>query len=385
MLGIHDRIEEARATVASRGYWLDVFTPQTWNEFVKAGSSISGFRESRWGHAKKIQKGDYLLCYVAKVKRWVGVLEVTSKAPFKDEKPIWKDDVFPCRVEVKPVVLLDLETAVPIEETKEALSVFTTAKPGASPRGWIAFQASPDRWTQADGETVLGAVLEARKNPIKRPLDPAKLKYRPKMAVASKIGLVTVPESVPGESEEATPSTPKETTAHTEIQYLLLRLGSEMGFEIWVAKNDRGRMYNGVKLGDMPKMKDSLQLNFDKATNATIELIDVLWLKGNAIVKAFEIESTTSIYSGLLRMADLLAVYGNTLNIPLYLVAPEERRDKVMEEVNRPTFKSLDPPLAQACSYLPFQSLRDSFEQAHGLIKYLRPEFIDDLAEECIL
>ena len=42
-------------------------------------------------------------------------------------------------------------------------------------------------------------------------------------------------------------------------------------------------------------------------TNQTIELIDVLWLDGNAIVAAFEIESTTSIYSGLLRMSDLLA------------------------------------------------------------------------------
>jgi hypothetical protein len=54
-------------------------------------------------------------------------------------------------------------------------------------------------------------------------------------------------------------------------------------------------------------MKAALPLQFDEATNRTIELIDVLWLQGNAIVAAFEIESTTSIYSGLLRMADLFA------------------------------------------------------------------------------
>ena len=41
------------------------------------------------------------------------------------------------------------------------------------------------------------------------------------------------------------------------------------------------------------------------------------WLKGNAVVAAFEIESTTSIYSGLLRMSDLIAMQPN-LNIPLY-------------------------------------------------------------------
>ncbi len=43
-----------------------------------------------------------------------------------------------------------------------------------------------------------------------------------------------------------------------------------------------------------PRLKTELPLQFDEATNKTIELIDVLWLKGNAIVAAFEVESTTS-------------------------------------------------------------------------------------------
>jgi hypothetical protein len=157
-----------------------------------------------------------------------------------------------------------------------------------------------------------------------------------------------------------------------------------MGFEIWVAKNDRAKTHNGAKFAEMPKMKDSLPLQFDDVTNRTIELIDVLWLKGNAIAAAFEIESTTSIYSGLLRMSDLLAMQPN-INIPLYLVAPDERRDKVMEEVNRPTFRRLDPPLAEVCSYISFDSLRDSLNRAQGLIKYLKPDFIEDMAEDCML
>ena len=55
---------------------------------------------------------------------------------------------------------------------------------------------------------------------------------------------------------------------------------------------------------------------------------------------AFEVESTTSIYSGLLRMSDLLFRQPN-ISVPLFLVAPEERRLKVMQQVNRPTFDYL--------------------------------------------
>jgi hypothetical protein len=73
------------------------------------------------------------------------------------------------------------------------------------------------------------------------------------------------------------------------------------------------------------------------------------------------------------------------INIPLYLVAPDERRDKVMEEVNRPTFRRLDPPLAEVCNYISFQSLRSGINKAQGLIKYLKPDFLEELSEECML
>jgi hypothetical protein len=97
----------------------------------------------------------------------------------------------------------------------------------------------------------------------------------------------------------------------------------------------------------------------------TIELVNVLWLKGNAVVAAFEIESTTSIYSGLLRMSDLIAMQPN-LNIPLYLVAPDERRQKVFAEVNRPTLSRLSPPLVDLCRFIAFSALRDQLGQVRS-------------------
>jgi hypothetical protein len=83
-------------------------------------------------------------------------------------------------------------------------------------------------------------------------------------------------------------------------------------------------------------------------------------------------------------MADLVAMQPN-INIPLYLVAPEERRSKVMTEVNRPTFSRLSPPLAGICRYIAFNILRERVEQVAGVVKYLKPEFLDELSESCQL
>ncbi|HEV2437676.1 MAG TPA: response regulator transcription factor [Verrucomicrobiae bacterium] len=119
-----------------------------------------------------------------------------------------------------------------------------------------------------------------------------------------------------------------------------------------------------------------------KDTNRTIELIDVLWLKGNSIVAAFEVECTTSVYSGLLRMSDLLALQPN-LEINLFLVAPDERREKVKQEILRPTFSLKEKPLAAICGFLSFGKLTEKLEGIRrlSLASSLKPDFLLKTAE----
>jgi predicted RNA-binding protein len=362
--------------MAARSYWLDLFTWTTWKEFLESGGDVSGFRERRQKTVQKIKTGDYLLCYLTGVSRFIGILEVTS--PFyRDNSPIWKDEDFPCRLKVKVVIKLEPETAVPVYQLKDQLTIFHNLK---NPNAWTGHvRGSPAKWKSSDGEAVLNALLEAKKNPVVRPVDSAKLARRPK-ALKAKIGSVTVPEKDELDYEIA--EGVKELTSHTEIQWLLLKLGSGMKLDVWVARNDRGKEANGQKFADLPRLKDELPLQFDEATNRTIEHIDVLWLKGNAIVAAFEIESTSSIYSGLLRMSDLIAMQPN-LNIPLHIVAPDERRDKVISEVNRPTFSQLSPPMSQICRFIPFSALRKAIAQITLIIQYLKPEFLEELSESC--
>lgn len=302
--------------------------------------------------------------------------------PFKDTTPIWKNEDFPCRVPVKPLVTLTPETAVPVLTLRDQLTVFQGL---SNPNAWTGhFRGSPTRWKAADGEAVVAAVREAKENPVVRPVDPGKLARRPR-ALRAAGGPVTVPddEETLGVPEHLEAAASKEPTAHTEIQWRLLKLGSDMGLDVWVARNDRGREWNGQRFADLPRMRTELPHQFDEATNRTIELIDVLWLSGNAIVAAFEVESTTSIYSGLLRMADLLSMQPN-LNIPLYLVAPDERRQKVFAEVNRPTFSKLPTPLVDVCRYISFSSLREHVARAQPYIRYLKPDFLDEISEACV-
>jgi hypothetical protein len=311
------------------------------------------------------------------ISRFIGILEVV-KAPYQDStKLIWKDDIFPCRLGVKPVEMLTPDTAVPILDLKDRLSIFD---PDKNPTSWTGYvRAAPSKWKDTDGEIIAQAVAEAKKHPVSRPFDQKKLERRP-FALKSKVGAVTVPES---ESPDETSQPPtKETTAHSEIQWLLVKLGSDMGLDVWVARNDRNREVKGSKFTDLPKLKSELPLQFDEATNKTIELIDVLWLQKHSIVAAFEIESTTSIYSGLLRLSDLISMQPN-LNIPLFIVAPDERRDKVIAEVNRPTFSKLSPPMYQMCRLLTFSTLRKEIEHVGNYVKRLRPDILDDWAESC--
>jgi hypothetical protein len=81
-------------------------------------------------------------------------------------------------------------------------------------------------------------------------------------------------------------------------------------------------------------------------------------------------------------MSDLLSLQPN-LNISLYLVAPDDRHDKVEQEILRPTFALRDKPLAEVCGFLSFSKLIDKIDgiQKLGLMTSLKPDFLRQTAE----
>jgi hypothetical protein len=141
--------------MADRTYWAQVFTPETWQRFLDYGARTTGFRGGRWGHVQKLRPGDYLLCYLSGISKWVGILEVKAD-PYLDTTPIWDDDLFPCRADVKVMSALPVELAIPIKNMRHELSIFKVTN-------WSLYLiGSPFKWKASDGEVVLKAVLEAQ-------------------------------------------------------------------------------------------------------------------------------------------------------------------------------------------------------------------------------
>ncbi len=98
-------------------YWTDLFTPETYEAFARSDRTISGFRESQRCMADKVRVGDKFICYMVRMSRWIGVLDV-SEGPFIDKTPIFvpDDDPFIVRFKVKCAAWLPLEQTVPIHE-----------------------------------------------------------------------------------------------------------------------------------------------------------------------------------------------------------------------------------------------------------------------------
>jgi hypothetical protein len=76
----------------------------------------------------------------------------------------------------------------------------------------------------------------------------------------------------------------------------------------------------------------------------------------------FEVESTTSIYSGILRMTDFVVKVPN-LTVDMHIVAPSEDEEQARRQMTRPTFQHV-MDRAQHCSlqYLSFDEVRDKKE-----------------------
>lgn len=347
-------------------YYLDLFSPSTYKAFLESEKDISGFRVKQKNAAMKIKPGDILLCYLTKVSRWVAALEVTGTM-FEDDTPrfVDGDDPFVVRFKVNPLVCLDPKFGIPIKEGIIWSNLSFTADSSKEGSQWTGpLRSSLKFLGKTDGDFLYEKLKSQSRAPIEYPLDEEVYQEYLTRTFSSEKKNVTV--VVPEDNQTNVPEhvAEKDVRESIKIQAILAMIGEKMGFKIWLPRNDRNLVLqewspeNDVLLNTLP-------LNYDIVTIKTIEQIDVLWLKRRSIVRAFEIEHTTSIYSGILRMADLLALQPN-MDIKLHIVAPEERKGKVFSEIQRPVFSLLEKgALSDYCTYLSYDSVRELSREKH--------------------
>lgn len=131
----------------------------------------------------------------------------------------------------------------------------------------------------------------------------------------------------------------EEENLHTEMQYHLLKIGRALGYDVIAAANDRSKSYSGNSFSFM-SLSQFPATDVDKETLNTVKLIDVLWFQKqtNKVIGAFEVEKSTSIYSGILRLTDLSYTLADGAEV-FYLIVPDKREKDVCLQLSRPAIK----------------------------------------------
>jgi hypothetical protein len=322
--------------------YLDLFTPETWQAFLKGGRAVSGFRV--WGRviASKIKPEDVFICYVVGLGRWIGALRVTSNA-YEDSAPYFveQDDPFVIRFKVEPIVTLEPVRAIPIRKIWDKLPMCQGVRQTAGFTYKVGLQRSLRELSEGDSNALLGLLKQqASKTGTDYPLTSQEQKrLEGKRTVTTQTG--PAPVEIPTEEDADTTEEIPERRRSLMVQANLAKIGIQLGFKVWVAASDRAAVLGILKQAGKDHFLSKLPLNADENTIDTVERIDVLWVRGRTIARAFEVENKTAVYSGILRMADLIALQPQ-FQIKLHIVAPEDRKDKVRQEILRPVFTYME-------------------------------------------
>lgn len=126
------------------------------------------------------------------------------------------------------------------------------------------------------------------------------------------------------------PQVNKRVSQHSEMIALLAETGARRGYDIWVGKKEQSdsagmKPLESYVTADLKKVAGIKDL-------PTVEMIDLVWIHKGRIVSAFEIESTTTMTSALVRGSNLSA------DVPKYLVIPEERLEQFERKMKSPMF-----------------------------------------------
>ncbi len=171
---------------------------------------------------------------------------------------------------------------------------------------------------------------------------------------------------------------------HTQIQIALYLIGLQLGYRTWIAQNDKGIVYKDKPLieqqGIIPVLGNENIISAFPGAETSAKYIDCIWFQNGKFMPAvMEVEHTTGITSGLTRMKGLQDTMPS-FKTRYVIVAPDDDREKVVEEANRSQFKSLD------ARFFPYSAVEELYYICtHRNLHGVEPEFLDCYMEKvCI-
>ncbi len=145
---------------------------------------------------------------------------------------------------------------------------------------------------------------------------------------------------------------------HSEVIALLAKIGEARGYSIWIGQREQRDTATGVvervQLRDLVTKKPASLIGVKEL--GTVLNMDLLWLDGNEVVRAFEVECTTSMTSGLQRGSNL------PQKVPKTMVIPDERGRDFERKMKSPLFNERFEKDNWTLAF--FNALREAFTKS---------------------
>ena len=300
--------------------------------FIVWGAVPGPMNESRW---EKMKPGDIVLIYNRGYIRFVG--EVAAKVRSRElARYFWRETGEGQTWELMYFIVNEERVNVPLQKVNSLLGYQEHYRP----QGFSMINdEAVENFIKRFGD-ILGVLKTLERDEE----------------------LIQIPEQRPLIQEVVEEKIETAPSEHVEMQWRLIHLGTLAKFDVWVPKSDQNRQFEGHRFSELvlPEFHETLDVP------PTIKNIDVVWKFGPYSIKsAFEIEHSTSIYSGILRLSDLRAETPNS-NYPLFIIASEERRRRVFNELLRPTFSDPALRLKEVIRFLGYNKIREIDESFKG-------------------
>lgn len=182
------------------------------------------------------------------------------------------------------------------------------------------------------------------------------------------------------------PETNDEARSHSLIQIALVEIGIGLGCQSYVAANDQHIVYRGAPLAKFPgvvrRLDDVPEMAYSGEVIEAAKLIDCIWLRPRQIPALFEVEHSTGVNSGLLRMQKFRDSFLE-IRTRYVVVAPDALRDEVKRKASAPQFAPMSPffmPYSTVLSLYAIVQRWNRLRDATGT----GFEFLDAFLEPCV-